>query len=112
MNVIRERTEAIRDDLANVAGSAAARASQAADEVNARTAAASEAALREINDLVASLTERVKALGVDAEALSDKARVSASAVEKSLIREVSERPLRALAVAGLIGLVIGALSRK
>lgn len=112
MNVIRERSEAIRDDIASAAEAASARTGQTADDVGAKASAATEAALREINNLVDSLTERVKALGVDTNALSDKARASASAVEKTIMREVTDRPLRAFAVAGLIGLAIGALSRK
>jgi ElaB/YqjD/DUF883 family membrane-anchored ribosome-binding protein len=112
MNAMRDKAETVRDDIASTAETVAARAGQTAAEVGDKAAAASQAALREIDHLVATLTEKVRSLGVDTDRMADRARSTVSAVEQSIIREVSDRPLRALAIAGLIGLAIGAIGRK
>lgn len=111
-SMMRNTADTAREEISNAAASAAERGSKVADAAKEKANAASDAALREISNLLATVNEKMRAMGVDSDTLSEKAKNAADIVEKSITREVTERPLRALAIAGLIGLAIGAIGRK
>ena len=111
-SMMRGAADMAHEEINAASGAAKERGADLADAAKEKASAASDAALREISNLLSTVNEKMRAMGVDADILSTKAKSAADIVEKSITREVTERPLRALAIAGLIGLAIGAISRK
>jgi ElaB/YqjD/DUF883 family membrane-anchored ribosome-binding protein len=104
--------EAVRDDLAEKASGLVARGEKAIHNAENKAGEVSDAALEEISSLIAMLNDKIKAIGVNTELLADTAKEKAVSLEKSIVAELTERPLRSLALAALAGLALGILTRK
>jgi ElaB/YqjD/DUF883 family membrane-anchored ribosome-binding protein len=76
-----------------------------ADEIEASLARGAE-------DLAATVSEKLKSVGVDTDRMAAVAREQASDLEELIIREIRERPLRALGLAAAVGLFVGFLSAR
>lgn len=114
--VLKTSAENTRDDAAAKAEDVLARGARlvekAQDKAQDMASDASAAALKEINALVTSLNDKLDALGVSSDTIAEKAKSTYSDIEKVVTKEVSERPVRTLALVGLAGIAIGLLSRK
>lgn len=101
-----------RDEVADAASDTAERARRAsrgvrdeADEIEASLARGAE-------DLAATVSEKLRSVGVDTDRMVEVAREQASDLEELIIREIRERPLRALGLAAAVGLFVGFLSAR
>ena len=97
---------------------AAAAAKRAKAEVEAgararRQASALEDTLtRSAEDIAATVSERLRAVGVDTDKMVDVAKEQASELQRLIEDEIRERPLRALGLAAAVGLFVGFLSAR
>lgn len=67
---------------------------------------------RGAEDLAATVSSKLKAVGVDTDKMADVAREQAGDLQELIIREIQERPLRALGLAAAVGLFVGFLSAR
>lgn len=75
------------------------------DEIEASLARGAE-------DLAATVSSKLKAVGVDTDRMVDVAREQAGDLQELIVREIRERPLRALGLAAAVGLFVGFLSAR
>jgi ElaB/YqjD/DUF883 family membrane-anchored ribosome-binding protein len=59
-----------------------------------------------------SITDKLKAVGVDAEALGEAAKDQASELQRILTDEMQRHPMRTLGIAAAVGLFIGLLTTR
>jgi len=104
INTARFKAEASNDVIGKV--------EDMASDANAKARDMTENAVREISSIVASLKTQLRDLGVDTEKVIDGAKDSAASVEKRIAEEIVARPVRSLALAAGVGLLLGFLSRK
>ena len=83
-----------------------------AADTNATAQEMTKNAVREMAEIVNTLKTTLKDLGVDTEQMMETAKSEAASIENQIAKEVAERPLRSLAIAGCIGLAFGFLARK
>jgi ElaB/YqjD/DUF883 family membrane-anchored ribosome-binding protein len=76
-----------------------------ADEIEASLARGAE-------DLAATVSSKLRAVGVDTDRMVEVAREQAGDLEELIVREIRERPLRALGLAAAVGLFVGSLSAR
>ena len=67
---------------------------------------------RGAEDLAATVSEKLRSVGVDTDRMVEIAREQAGDLEELIIREIRERPLRALGLAAAVGLFVGFLSAR
>jgi ElaB/YqjD/DUF883 family membrane-anchored ribosome-binding protein len=111
-SVIKAKAETTRDDVFAKTDDALAKGARLVDAAEAKASDASDAALKEITALVAVLNEKMSALSIDGDTLGEKARSTYAEVEKFVVKEVADRPMRTLALVGITGLLLGLFSRK
>ena len=111
-SVIKTKGEDTRDELLAKADDVVAKGAQVISTAEDKAKEATEAAMNEISTLVATLNDKIAALGLDTASLSEKAKSGYADLEKIVTREVADRPVRTLAFVGLAGLALGLLSRK
>lgn len=75
-------------------------------------AAAGRAAQRSASDLASDLVRRLKDAGVDTDQLVIQAKDQATELQRAMLQEVRDRPMRALAVAAAAGLLIGLFTSR
>lgn len=75
-------------------------------------AAAGRAAQRTASDLASDLVRRLKDAGVDTDQLVIQAKDQATELQRAMLQEIRNRPMRALGVAAAAGLLIGLLSMR
>ena len=63
-------------------------------------------------DLAATVSEKLRAVGVDTDKMVDVAKEQATELQRLIVAEIQERPLRALGVAAAVGLFVGFLSAR
>jgi ElaB/YqjD/DUF883 family membrane-anchored ribosome-binding protein len=97
--------EAGAEDVAAEARRAGARAKRQASALE-------ETLTRSAEDIAATVSERLRAVGVDTDRMADVAREQASELQKLIEDEIRERPLRALGLAAAVGLFVGYLSAR
>ena len=68
--------------------------------------------MRSAEELAATVSERLKAVGVDTDKLAETAREQATDLQRLIVKEIQERPLRALGLAAAVGLFVGFLSAR
>ena len=76
------------------------------------TLALEDTLTRSAEDIAATVTNRLRAVGVDTDRMADVAREQASELQTLIEDEIRERPLRALGLAAAIGLFVGYLSAR
>jgi ElaB/YqjD/DUF883 family membrane-anchored ribosome-binding protein len=93
------------------------------DTVSAKTADISNTVRQDLNDMgqsltstavdaAATVTEKLKSVGVDTDAMTSAAKEQASELQKLLMDELRTRPLRALGVAAALGVVVGLMTAR
>jgi len=107
-NVIRQ----VKDTAVESASDAAARVSEAVDSMSREAGHIRDAVSRSAQDIANEVTKKLRAAGVDTDQLIITAREQAGDVQKKLMDEVRERPLRALGVAALVGIAFGLLTSR
>ncbi len=94
-----------------------------ADTVSTRAAEMAGTAKREINDMghsiassasdaVTTVSDKLKAVGVDTDAMATAAKDQATELQKMLSEELRARPLRALGIAAALGVVVGLMTAR
>jgi ElaB/YqjD/DUF883 family membrane-anchored ribosome-binding protein len=78
---------------------------QDAAEAGARLAATAQEA-------AASVSERLRSVGVDTDVMADAAKEQASQLQQLIADELKTRPMRALGVAAAVGLVVGLMTAR
>jgi ElaB/YqjD/DUF883 family membrane-anchored ribosome-binding protein len=97
--------EAGAEDVAAEAGQAGARAKRQASALE-------DTLTRSAEDIAATVSERLRAVGVDTDKMVDIAKEQATELQQLIEDEIRERPLRALGIAAAVGLFVGFLSAR
>jgi ElaB/YqjD/DUF883 family membrane-anchored ribosome-binding protein len=90
----------------------AARARAAGRSLGEQAEEIEENLTRGAEDLAANVSNKLKSVGVDTDRMVEVAREQAGDLEELIMREIRERPLRALGVAAAVGLFVGFLSAR
>lgn len=106
----QEQKDAIKDKVVGVVNDTSDRAQSVADKAKNEGAAVR----RNVTDTASDIANRARDAinSVDADSVRSTLAASLDAVGKSLRVKVRERPLGALAVAAVLGLVLGAMSNR
>jgi ElaB/YqjD/DUF883 family membrane-anchored ribosome-binding protein len=94
-----------------------------AETVSARTAELTGAVKHDLSDMghslgngavqaVATVSEKLKSVGVDTDAMTSAAKEHATELQKIVAEELRTRPMRALGVAAAIGVVVGLMTAR
>lgn len=97
--------EAGAEDVATQARRAGARAKRQAGLLEDSLARGAE-------DIAATVSDRLRSVGVDTDKMVDVAKEQASELQQLIEDEIRERPLRALGLAAAVGLFVGYLSAR
>lgn len=97
--------EAGNEDVAQKARRAGARAKRQASALE-------ETLTRSAEDIAATVSDRLRSVGVDTDRMVDVAKEQATELQKLVEDEIRERPLRALGLAAAVGLFVGYLSAR
>lgn len=97
--------EAGTEDVAQEARRAGARAKRQASALE-------ETLTRSAEDIAATVSDRLRSVGVDTDRMVDVAKEQATELQKLVEDEIRERPLRALGLAAAVGLFVGYLSAR
>jgi ElaB/YqjD/DUF883 family membrane-anchored ribosome-binding protein len=108
----QDQQEAIKQKVSGTVNDVAGHVSNLADKARTEGAAAKRDLSAAASDLAHRANDALNDAGVDTESLSDAFRSSLQTIGKSLGAVVRDRPLSALAVTAVIGLVIGAISSR
>ncbi|PZR89952.1 MAG: hypothetical protein DI537_19805 [Stutzerimonas stutzeri] len=101
-----------KDEVADAASDTAERARRAGRRVKDEADEIEASLTRGAEDLAATVSEKLRSVGVDTDRMAAVAREQASDLEELIIREIRERPLRALGLAAAVGLFVGFLSAR
>lgn len=102
----------VKDDVVEGAQDVAAEAKTAARGAK-RAAGELEANLtRSAEELTSVVSDKLRAAGVDTDHLVEVAKEQATDLQRLIIQEIQERPLRALGLAAAVGLFVGFLSAR
>lgn len=96
----------------NVAEEAVEQTRGAGARAKRRASALEESLTRSAEDIAATVTQRLRAVGVDTDKMADVAREQAGDLQQLIEDEIRERPLRALGLAAAVGLFIGYLAAR
>lgn len=100
------------DEIAAGAEDIAKRAASAGRRVRGDAENVEESLSRSAEDLAATVSDKLKAVGVDTDKMVDIAKEQATELQRLIVAEIQERPLRALGVAAAVGLFVGFLSAR
>jgi len=92
--------------------SAAGETSDEAPAAGRQAGLAKDDLVRSAEELVATVGETLKSVGVDTDRMADVAREQATDLQRLIVKEIQERPLRALGIAAAVGLFVGFLSAR
>lgn len=101
----KDEAAAAADDVAKRAATAGRRVQREAEEIE-------DSLTRGAEELAASVNQRLRAVGVDTDKMVGVAKEQATELQRLLIAEIQERPLRALGLAAAIGVFVGFLSAR
>lgn len=97
-----------KDDVAEVAG----RTKATGRRLRGEASEIEDSLARGAEDLAATVSNRLRAVGVDTDKMVDVAKEQAGDLQDLIVREIQERPLRALGLAAAVGLFVGFLSAR
>lgn len=101
-----------KDEVVAGGETIAAEARETTGRVKREAAAIEESLTRGAEDLVATVSERLRSVGVDTDRMVDVAKEQATDLQRLIEEEIRERPLRALGLAAAVGLFVGFLSAR
>lgn len=101
-----------KDELVAGGETMAAEARKTASRVKREAGAIEDSLTRGAEDLVATVGERLRSVGVDTDRIVDVAKEQATDLQRLIEDEIRERPLRALGLAAAVGLFVGFLSAR
>lgn len=101
----KDEAAAATDDIAQRAATAERRASREAEALQSSL-------LHSAEELASSVTSKLKSVGVDTDKMADVAKEQATDLQRMIVEEIRERPLRALGLAAAVGLFVGFLSAR
>jgi ElaB/YqjD/DUF883 family membrane-anchored ribosome-binding protein len=101
-----------KDEVADAAADTAERARRAGRRVKDEADEIEASLTRGAEDLAATVSDKLRSVGVDTDRMAAVAREQAGDLEELIIREIRERPLRALGLAAAVGLFVGFLSAR
>ena len=102
---VQREAKGLKDDAID-------RAMDVFETAKADAAAAGRAAQRSASDLASDLVRRLREAGVDTDQLVIQAKDQATELQRAVMQEIRDRPLRALGVAAAAGLLIGLLTSR
>lgn len=102
----------VKDEVVSGAEEVAGEARATAAKVKREAGAIEESLTRGAEDLVATVGEKLRSVGVDTDRMADVAKEQASELQRLIEDEIRERPLRALGLAAAVGLFVGFLSAR
>jgi ElaB/YqjD/DUF883 family membrane-anchored ribosome-binding protein len=102
----------VKDEVVSGAEEIAGEARATAAKVKREAGAIEESLTRGAEDLVATVGEKLRSVGVDTDRMADVAKEQASELQRLIEDEIRERPLRALGLAAAVGLFVGFLSAR
>ena len=108
----QEQQEAIKNKVVGVANDVADRASSVVGEASRQTAAAKHQIASAATDVANRAAGALNDAGVDTESLSRSLGDSFNSIAGAMRKMVRERPLGALAVTAVFGLILGAMSNR
>lgn len=97
------------DAAGRTAGNVADKVREAGAEIAGKAEEAGRAAADGAAELTREISDKLKTVGIDTDAMLNAAREQAGGWQKSLADEVNSRPLRTLGMAAVAGLVVGLL---
>lgn len=105
---VKRASDAAAEGAAEITGRAKTTGRRLRDEANE----VEDSLTRGAEDLAATVSSKLKAVGVDTDKMVDVAKEQASDLQDLIVREIQERPLRALGLAAAVGLFVGFLSAR
>jgi ElaB/YqjD/DUF883 family membrane-anchored ribosome-binding protein len=108
----QEQQDAIKNKVVGTYNDVAGHMSNIADKAGHEGAAAKRDLTKAASDIANRATDALHDAGVDTDSLSKALRSSVDSISKSVSSIVRDRPLGALAVTAVIGLVLGAMSSR
>ncbi|RDJ26852.1 hypothetical protein DWF00_01345 [Bosea caraganae] len=101
-----------KDEAASGAEDVAERATTAGRRASREAEALQDSLMHSAEELVANVSSKLKAVGVDTDKMADVAKEQATDLQRLIVEEIRERPLRALGLAAAVGLFVGFLSAR
>jgi ElaB/YqjD/DUF883 family membrane-anchored ribosome-binding protein len=108
----QEQQDAIKHKVVGTYNDVAGHMSNIADNATRQGVSAKRDLQSAASDIANRATDALHDAGVDTDSMSKALRSSADSISKSLSSIVRDRPLGALAITAVIGLIIGAMSRR
>ncbi|KPF70680.1 hypothetical protein IP69_09115 [Bosea sp. AAP35] len=102
----------VKDDIVSGSEKVADGARDTADRVKREAGALEDSLTRGAEELVATVSETLRSVGVDTDRMVDVAKEQATDLQRLIEDEIRERPLRALGLAAAVGLFVGFLSAR
>lgn len=101
-----------RDGAAAAAEDAAEKATAGARKARNEAEALEDSLVRSAEELAATVSDKLRAVGVDTDKMADIAKEQAGELQRLIEQEIRERPLRALGLAAAVGLFVGFLAAR
>lgn len=111
-NQAESAVKAVKDDIVAGGEKVADGAKATADRVKRDAGALEDSLTRGAEDLVATVSETLRSVGVDTDRMVDVAKEQATDLQRLIEDEIRERPLRALGLAAAVGLFVGFISAR
>ena len=108
----QEQQDAIKNKVVGTYNDVAGHMSNVADTASRQGVAAKRDLQSAASDIATRATDALHDAGVDTDSMSKALRSSADSISKSLSSIVRDRPLGALAITAVVGLIIGAMSSR
>lgn len=102
----------VKDEVVAGAEELAGEARVTAAKAKREAGAIEDSLTRGAEDLVATVNEKLRSVGVDTDRMADVAKEQATELQRLIEDEIRERPLRALGLAAAVGLFVGFLSAR
>lgn len=106
------RTQKVIDSVDDASSSARENMSNTASDVRENVSEMGATISRTTQDALSNVSQRMRDVGVDPDVMADKARKQASKLQEAMEEELRERPVRTLAIAAAVGLVVGMMTTR
>jgi ElaB/YqjD/DUF883 family membrane-anchored ribosome-binding protein len=106
------RTRKTLETVENAADSAQETIAAVANDMRENLSQVGASVTRSAQDAIGSVSKRMKDAGVDPDVMADAAKQKVSKLQEAIEDELRERPVRTLAIAAAVGLVVGLLTTR